>query len=238
MRSVSWYRRKYSSYFLRLVCFSSARVISGDGVAFSPDGASHDPTSPDDASHDPSSGGASAPAWVPSSDGFATGSAPGACHIPSLSSPAAAGPPGASSLSARSAAMRCGGRCGCRWSDEEPDEGSVDRVTSRRSRTTAAGKEIEARRRGGSWTDAHLGVQSGSRARSERVDRADLGAQHRQQETRERREPHRRRSSRVPSQWVEREARVGGPMSTSSGKKKIGAPAGAVEPRTCPRRVW
>ena len=56
------------------------------------------------------------------------------------------------------------------------------------------------RRRGGSSTDAHLGVQSGSRARSERVDRADLGAQHRQQETRTRREPHRRRrSSRVPS---------------------------------------
>ena len=40
-------------------------------------------------------------------------SVPGACHIPSLSKPAAAGPPGASSLSARSAAMRCGGRCGC-----------------------------------------------------------------------------------------------------------------------------
>ena len=222
MRSVSWYRRKYSSYFLRLVCFSSARVISGDGVAFSPDGASHDPTSPDDASHDPSSGGASAPARVPSSDGFATGSAPGACHIPSLSSPAAAGPPGASSLSARSAAMRCGGRCGCR-----SGEGTGRRV-SRSSFGAIANnscweREIEAPRRGGSSTDAHLGVQSGSRARSERVDRADLGAQHRQQETRTRREPHRRRrSSRVPSLWLERSC---GPMSTSSGKKNGAAPS-------------
>ena len=152
MRSVSWYRRKYSSYFLRLVCFSSARVISGDGVAFSPDGASHDPTSPDDASHDPSSGGASAPARVPSSDGFATGSAPGACHIPSLSSPAAAGPPGASSLSARSAAMRCGGRCGCR-----SGEGTGRRVSRssfgaiannscwERDRGAAKGREFDGR---------------------------------------------------------------------------------------------
>ena len=116
MRSVSWYRRKYSSYFLRFVSFSFLRVTSGFmGVAFSVvDGAStHDPTSDasqvSDDSLDPSE------AWVPSScdDGFGTWSVPGACHIPSLSKPAAAGPPGASSLSARSAAMRCGGRCGC-----------------------------------------------------------------------------------------------------------------------------
>ena len=232
MRSVSWYCRKYSSYFLRLVCFSSARVISGDGVAFSPDGASHDPTF---------AGRRVARSVV----GRCLCPGPGAVkrrlrdgiRAGRLPYPVAEQPRGGRS-SRRELLERAFGGDEMRWKvrlsvgRRNGTKGQSIELRGDREQQLL-GREIEAPRRGGSSTDAHLGVQSGSRARSERVDRADLGAQHRQQETRTRREPHRRRrSSRVPSQWLGR--RSCGPMSTFEREKKNGAGQSSQEP---PRSV-
>jgi len=173
-RAGSRCRKKYSSYFATLF----ARLAFAASFA--------------DASEcgGPASFGASAEESLEiarvsqSSSASSKSGSKDARHRPSVSRPAAAGPPGASSRSARSAATRCGGKCGCE------DRASVGDARVRRWRGRGLGASwFDSRTFGTAFAfsraiggerdrwrgllETHLRVQARPRPRSERFRTCD-----------------------------------------------------------------